>query len=109
MQRIEEVENAISIFPDERQAYLMDKWCEDISSVVNLTEAYVRNTIKFCKSLTAFKWIDKDEQLTMLKAFYPEVANVYMSFLYDQAQDGLTVIAVRVQWVHFLKILNFTK
>ena len=70
---------------------------DDIIKVLNLASLDISNTIKFCKSLTAFRLMKPDDQLSLLKRFYPARYLIRLCHLYEPKQDGWVELAVSVK------------
>src|SRR5699024_5760199 len=105
---LEEVQNAMLIFPDETQ-YRITGSATNMMEAVNLPCVYIRKIIKFCKQIEAFKGLPQNDQLCLLKSFFPNVNSVRFSYLYRPDLDGIPMIKVgelrNKLWPNFLNFV----
>lgn len=94
-EKIEEVQKAMSMFANEYSLELVGQANEsDFVRVINSPGFYVKKVINFCKSLAAFRCLKEEDQLILLKAFYPRMSALYAAFIYKVEKDGFPVIMV---------------
>lgn len=96
LDHIQEIQLACraSSFYDENRLQLIGE-AADLVYALNLAEPYVKKTIKFIKSIAAFRQLNQDVQLTMLKSFFTELLLIRFAFVFDQEKDGFAVFEVK--------------
>lgn len=87
---ITELMNAKSIFNDEAQMKIVTH-CKTIAEVFVHSAAYIRNIIKFCKSIESFKSLNQKDQLVLLKEFFIDHQAIHFSFVYNRESDGISM------------------
>lgn len=101
---IQEIEAATEAagFYDESRFQLVGE-VKDLIYALNLAETYIKKTIKFCKAIGAFKTLSQDDQLTIMKDFFPELMLVRFCFVFNAEKDGIPVIEVIIIILKFKK------
>ena len=61
---------------------------------LNSPSVYIRRIIKFCKSIAAFRRLDREDQLLVVKPYFTEMLLARFSFAYSLKEDAFPVIAV---------------
>ena len=92
-QLIYELQNAMSVFVDERTLPESRETCA-IEDLINWPTVYARRIITFCKNLQSFKSMHSDSQLLILKAFYLPQLLIRAMFNYDVKREGYPVLEV---------------
>ncbi len=107
LDHIQEIQLACraSSFYDENRLQLIGE-AADLVYALNLAEPYVKKTIKFIKSIAAFRQLNQDFQLKMLKNFFTELLLIRFAFVFDQEKDGFTVFEVKVLCNFFYNFYN---
>lgn len=97
LDHIQEIQLAsrASSFYDENRLQLIGE-ASDLVYALNLAATYVKKTIKFIKSISAFRQLNQDVQLTILKSFFTELLLIRFAFVFDQEKDGFAVFEVNV-------------
>lgn len=90
-QLIYELQNAMSVFVDERTLPESRETCA-IEDLINWPTVYARRIITFCKNLQSFKSMHSDSQLLILKAFYLPQLLIRAMFNYDVKREGYPVL-----------------
>lgn len=92
---IQEIEVATETagFYDESRFQLVGE-VNDLIYALNLAETYIKKTIKFCKAIGAFRGLSQDDQLTIMKDFFPELMLIRFCFVFNPEKDGFPVIEV---------------
>jgi len=94
LERIREVREAMSVYRNEENRVEVVGAAQSLIEVANLAEAYVKKAIKFCKCFSSFKSLNPLDQMLLLKYSFPEVASVYIAFLYLPNKDGFNALMV---------------
>lgn len=103
LKRIQEVNNAMSVFKDEKILQMMGNATQcDYDETVSIAESFVAKILVFSKSFAAFTSLAYPDQITVLKSFYPEIASICTSFLYNTQRSPLAVDQVSF----ILRLLN---
>lgn len=92
---LKEVEQATeaAAFYDENRLQVIGE-VTDLIYALNLAELYIKKTIRFCKSVSAFRCINQEDQLLILKSFFTELMIVRFAFVFNPEKDGYPVIEV---------------
>lgn len=91
---IQEVQSGMSVFGDENSLETIGNAEEDqLLQVVNLSAIYIRKVINFCKNVSAFTRLNQDDQIIVLKSFYPHISAVYAAHIYCVERDGFKIMA----------------
>ncbi|KAH9393593.1 hypothetical protein TYRP_021729 [Tyrophagus putrescentiae] len=91
LELIGELEAAMGVFADENSMRLIGQ-VDDYSVAFNLYGRYIRPVVRFCKAIPAFKALDQEDMLVVLKPFYAEIISVRTAFLYDRSLDGFRIL-----------------
>src|SRR5699024_6334837 len=91
--RLYEVQHAVRVFRDEKRLALTGD-ATSVAQVMNGAGFNVRRVIAFCKKIEAFERLSGEDQLTMLKSFYPEKSAVRVAFMFEPERDGWTGLGV---------------
>lgn len=89
--KIGEIEQAISVFPNEHQLPLIGS-SKDLIYLANLTEPHARRAIKYCKGIDVFRQLKPPDQLQLFKSFFLEYTVVHMSHNYMENKDGILIL-----------------
>ena len=91
LQRIREIELASKVFPNEH-AHRLIGCSDDLLYLANLGEHYAHRTVQYCRGIDAFRALNNQDRLQVMKSFYPEMNAVHMSYIYLEKKDGLRLL-----------------
>ena len=94
--RLFEIQHAHATFTQQHALPLVGE-VSNVFEVLNMSAYIVKNVVTFVKQIAAFRSLPQDDQLILLKSFYPEKHCVRVAYHYNQEKDGLPMLAVSGQ------------
>ncbi len=92
--RLYEVQHAmVSSFADENRLISLGR-AASVEQVMNGAGFNARSVVKFCKGVQAFEAMVQQNQVALLKGFYPEKSAVRVAYLFDRSRDGWNGLGV---------------
>ena len=94
LQLIADIERSMTAhFVDESRLEVVG-YAAKISDCFNASAVFIRQVIKLCKSAVGFRRLPVEDQLILLKVFYPAVMTARAAFFYRPDLDGYPVATV---------------
>lgn len=94
LQLIADIERSMTAhFVDESRLEVVG-YAAKISDCFNASAVFIRQVIKLCKSAVGFRRLPVEDQLILLKVFYPAVMTARTAFFYRPDLDGYPVATV---------------
>lgn len=94
LQLIADIERSMTTnFVDESRLEVVG-YAAKISDCFNASAVFIRQVIKLCKSAVGFRRLPVEDQLILLKVFYPAVMTARTAFFYRPDLDGYPVATV---------------
>lgn len=75
---------------DERKLKVVG-YVSKISDSFNASAVHIRQVIKLCKSISGFKNLPMNDQMILLKNFYPSMITVRTAWVFNPQLDGYPV------------------
>lgn len=91
LQLMEEINNASKLLVEENTLKEVDIE-HDFAATLHLPLAYITHIIHFCKNISAFSMLPKNDQLIITKKFFFEYLSVRFSFNFIEDYNGFLVI-----------------
>lgn len=104
LQLVADIERSMTAhFVDESRLEVVG-YAAKISDCFNASAVFIRQVIKLCKSAVGFRRLPVEDQLILLKVFYPAVMTARTAFFYRPDLDGYPVATAegnKAIFVHF--------
>ncbi|KAH9403713.1 Ligand binding domain of hormone receptors protein [Tyrophagus putrescentiae] len=91
LQLIKEITDAMKVFPDERSVVNVVQ-ATTIKAFFDVPEMYFRCFMQFCKKISAFACLKREDQLLIVKPYCFDMLFSRFVFLFDRAKNGYPMV-----------------
>ena len=87
--------SAMSQFKYDSSAQVT-KLAQNLLEFYNIPGMVIQKVIRLCKSFAGFSMLKQEDQLVLLKSFFPAMSSIWYAFQYQLQRDGFPMIYVRI-------------